>query len=155
MNRKWAEVKKEMNDIRTNNTGTNWREPWSEHKPLTTAQSCRSTQDLNDPERVWFCSRCGHASASYQCHYWQWCRKDSDSLAALTRGAPTVEFHVCCPGSCSLTDPDPDPVQPCHPAPGTYKEWADTRRADAENMAVWRGMVEESEALRKKENRGN
>lgn len=126
--------------------GPDWREPWSRHETLTTAQSCQATQELNGPSRVWFCGRCGHASGSYQCHYWRWCRNDPDSLAAVTAGKPTVEFHVCCPGSCSLTDPDPDPIQPCHPAPGTYKEWAAARHADATNTVVWRDMLDEGKS---------
>jgi len=143
-----------LEQIRTDVTGVNWHAAVERGDTLTTAQSCRAVQDQNHPSRVTFCARCGHATASYQAHYWKWCRKRPDTLGALARGTDTgVDFHVCCPDSCSLDDPAPDPVQPCHPAPGTYKEWAAQRVADAENMAVWREMVEESEALRKKENR--
>jgi hypothetical protein len=124
--------------------GRDWRYAYERHEELTPAQTCRSYQDTNHPSRVTFCARCGHATGSYQGHYWKWCRKKPGSAAAIGRGQDNgVEFHTCCPGSCSLTDPDPDPIQPCHPALGTYEEWAAGVLAERANMEVWRDMVDE------------
>lgn len=133
-NRRWAEVKKDMEEIRTNRTGSNWRDPYDRHEELTVPQSCRAEQDLNDPRRVYFCDRCGHACGSYQCHYWKWCRK---------RPGEDVDFHVCCPGSCSLTDPDPDPVQPCHPHPDKREQWVLDKVAERENYGKWQTILKE------------
>lgn len=131
-----------MEQIKTDKTGANWRDPYDRGEELTDAQRCRSEQDNNDPRRIYWCGRCGHACGSYQCHYWAWCRKDN------TR----KDFHVCCPGSCSLDgDPEPNPVQPCHPAPDAREEWVKAQVAERDNIAVWRDMVDESEALRKKQ----
>lgn len=131
-----------MDQIRTDVTGVNWQDALNANKELTVAQQCRYEQDVNDPSRVTFCTRCGHATGSYQGHYWKWCRKRPETLGAIVRGEDNgVEFHVCCPGSCSLDDPDPDPVQPCHPAPGTYKEWAAGVRVERENYAKWQDVL--------------
>lgn len=88
----------------------------------TPEQMCRVNQNMaNPPSRVMFCGRCGHATSNTsQGHYWAWCRVNPDEKA----------FHRCCPGSCELVDgEDMDPTAACHPAPGTYQEWA--RAADA------------------------
>ena len=134
-----------MNEIRTDETGADWRNPDERHEKLTVAQACRAEQDMNHPSRVTFCGRCGHATGSYQGHYWKWCRKRPETLAAIVgKGNDNgVEFHVCCPGSCSLDDPAPDPVQPCHPAPGTYEEWAKAVQAERENYDKWRTILKD------------
>lgn len=142
-NRKWADVKKKLEQIRTNVTGSNWREPYERHEELTVAQQCRADQELNDPRQVYFCGRCGHATGSYQGHYWRWCRKDPDSVKGLMAGKPTVDFHVCCPGSCSLTDPDPDPVQRCHPHPDQREQWVRDKVAERENFEKWQAVLKE------------
>ena len=133
----------DMENIRTNQTGSDWRDAYERREELTTAQRCRYNQDINDPRRVYFCGRCGHASGSYQVHYWQSCRKDPDSLSGLLKGKPTVEFHRCCPDSCELTDPDPNPVQPCHPHPDRKAEWVQERLAELEDYSKWRTMLNE------------
>ena len=131
-----------MEEIKTDKTGVNWQSALDRKDELTEAQKCRYQQDVNEPERVTFCGRCGHATASYQGHYWKWCRKDPETLAAIARGQDNgIPFHTCCPGSCELTDPAPDPVQPCHPAPGTYEKWAADVHAERENYAKWRTML--------------
>jgi len=130
-----------MERIKTDVTGVNWREPYERNEELTVAQQCRFEQDMDDPRRVYFCGRCGHASGSYQCHYWRWCRKDPDSLAGLVKGRPTVDFHQCCPGSCELSDAPPDPVQPCHPHPDKREEWARDKVAELENYEKWQTML--------------
>lgn len=54
------------------------------------------------------CTRCGHHAASYQGHYWGWCK---------ATGAQR-EFHFCCPDprfGCELEYPGPRP--PATPFP--------------------------------------
>ena len=143
-NRRWTEVKKDLEEIRTNVTGVNWRDAEQARVELTTAQKCRREQDCNDPRRIYFCGRCGHATGSYQGHYWKWCRKRPETLGNIARGeANDVEFHVCCPDSCALDDPDPNPVQPCHPAPDQREQWVKDKVAERENYEKWRTILNE------------
>lgn len=75
----------------------------------------RNQAGIRPVSRIMFCARCGHATGGGYGHCSMWCKKRQE----------TRESHLCCLGSCSLDDNQPvDPIAPCHPAPGTYQEWA-------------------------------
>lgn len=81
------------------------------------AAKCRDNQERAlSAHQVMFCARCGHATGGFYGHY----------TSACNRTDGPTEHHLCCPGSCALTDgPEMDRTAPCHPAPGTYDQWAD------------------------------
>lgn len=98
------------------------------------ADECQDNQRRIFPaSRVMFCARCGHATSGGYGHYESYCRRDHS----------VHEPHHCCPVSCALVDGrDMDRTAPCHPAPGTYQQWAAKFDREMSATQPWRGGKE-------------